>query len=262
MNDDNAAIPSQTQAKSQSTETFDAIGSAKYLLRTVGAGALATLAPESGFPFSSLTVAATDHDGTPIILASALSAHSRHMASDSRVSLLLAQRGKGDPLAHPRLTLTARAARETDPRLRARLKSRFLARHPKSAFYADFGDFSFWRLAISGARLNGGFAKAADIEVADLLTEVADAQDLIDAEQAALTHLNIDHAKTLALFGRKVAGSRHDHWRATGLDPEGLDLAAGEWTTRLCFPERITRAADLRSALMALADVRRRRPKQ
>ena len=33
---------------------------------------------------------------------------------------------------------------EGDERLA--LRARFLARHPKSALYADFGDFAFWRI--------------------------------------------------------------------------------------------------------------------
>ncbi|TPV97443.1 MAG: hypothetical protein USCAAHI_03116 [Beijerinckiaceae bacterium] len=47
-----------------------------------------------------------------------------------------------------------------DPDRRAVLKARFLAKHPKSAFYADFADFSFWRVAMDEAHLNGGFARA------------------------------------------------------------------------------------------------------
>jgi len=43
------------------------------------------------------------------------------------------------------------------------VRRRFLGRHPKSELYAGFGDFSFWRMAIASAHLNGGFARAADL---------------------------------------------------------------------------------------------------
>ncbi len=42
-------------------------------------------------------------------------------------------------------------------------------------------------------------------------------------------------------------------WRATGLDPEGMDLAAAELAARLAFPERVLDGASLRRTLVALA---------
>src|SRR4051812_47303069 len=139
-----------------STTDFDAVGTAKHLLRTVRAGALATLDAAAGFPFASLVTVATDLDGAPLLLMSRLAAHTRNLDTDARASILLAQGGKGDPLAHPRLTVIGRIGRSEEPRVR----SRFLARHPKAKLYADFADFSFWRMDIEGGHLNGGFARA------------------------------------------------------------------------------------------------------
>ena len=231
---------------------YDAIAEAKKLLRTVRSGALGTLTTDGGFPFASLTTVATDHEGAPILLMSGLSAHTRNLAADSRASILLARIGKGDPLAHPRLTLVGRIekAAEAD---RALLRARFLARHPKAALYADFGDFAFYRLRGVSAHLNGGFAKAADFAWGDLVTDVSGAQDLLAAEEGALAHLNDDHAEALSLYAQKLAGEPAARWRATGLDPEGLDLMAGDLTARLAFPERITGPQELRKILADLA---------
>jgi heme iron utilization protein len=231
---------------------YDARAQARRILRATPAGALATIDPSEGAPFATLVSVATDHDGSPILLTSALSAHSRNMQADSRVSLLLATRGKGDPLAHPRLTLTGRAmVAEGD--LRARLRARFLARHPKAALYVDFADFSFWRIEASGAHFNGGFAKAAQFDWSDLRADVADAQALIDAEAEALAHLNADHADALGLYARVFAREEPAPWRAQGLDPEGLDLGAGERTARVDFPGRVANPGDLRRILVDLA---------
>ena len=131
-------------------EGYDALAEAKRLLRQIRSGALATLAQGSGYPFATLVSIATDFDGSPILLTSQLSAHTRNLAADPRASVLLAEGGRGDPLAHPRLTVVGRAIRATEPAERARLRARFLGRHPKSALYADFGDFSFWRSACRG----------------------------------------------------------------------------------------------------------------
>src|SRR3954470_1233336 len=149
-------------------DDFDASGLARTLLRTIRSGALATVDPSSGAPFASLVSVATDMDGSPLFLVSRLAAHTSHLDQDPRASLLLAASGKGDPLAHPRLTLMGRVAVTDDPRARCR----FLARHPKAALYADFPDFSFRRLTVESAHLNGGFARAARLSAAEILTDV------------------------------------------------------------------------------------------
>ena len=231
---------------------YDAIAEAKQLLRSVRSGALGTLAQNGGFPFTSLTTVATDHDGAPVLLMSGLSAHTRNLAADPRASILLARIGKGDPLAHPRLTVVGHIEKAPDAD-RERLRARFLARHPKAALYVDFGDFAFYRMSGVSAHLNGGFAKAADFAFADLMTDVSDAGPLLEAEAGALAHLNEDHADALALYAQKLAGEPPGRWRATGLDPEGLDLMAGDLTARLAFPQRITRPDELRRVLADLA---------
>jgi heme iron utilization protein len=232
---------------------YDAVGECKRLLRATRSGALATIERVAGFPFATLVTVATDHDGAPILLMSQLSAHTRNLDADPRCSILLSQGGKGDPLAHPRLTVYGRAVKRTDEAGRARLKGRFLARHPKAALYADFGDFGFWRVEVEGAHLNGGFAKAADYPAATVLTALDGAEALIAAEAGAVEHMNADHAEALALYATKIAGEPAGRWRATGIDPEGMDLAAGDLTARIPFPARICGPGDLRDVLVALA---------
>jgi heme iron utilization protein len=128
-----------------------------------------------------------------------------------------------------------------------------LARHPKSELYAGFGDFSFWRLQTVSAHLNGGFARAADLKAADVMTDVADAESLLEAEASAVTHMNDDHAEAVRLYATKLLGAEDGAWRLTGLDPEGLDLARGDATLRLAFAERVTSAEQLRKAVVDLA---------
>jgi putative heme iron utilization protein len=232
-------------------EGYDAVGEAKRLLRSIRAGALATIA-QDGFPFASLVNVATDFDGSPLLLMSGLSAHTRHLDAEPRASILLAETGKGDPLAHPRLTVTGRAARVSDEAERARVKARFLARHPKSALYADFGDFAFWRLAIARAHLNGGFARAASFEAAQVLTDTSDSAELAQIESSAIEHMNADHPDAVQLYAVKLCGEPEGRWRATGVDPDGIDLSFGDRTARLAFPARVTGANALRQTLAQL----------
>jgi putative heme iron utilization protein len=228
---------------------FDAAGLAKHLLRTIRSGALATLGPD-GVPFATLVTVATDPDGSPLLLTSRLSGHTANMEREPRVSILLAQTGKGDPLAHPRLTVTGRAERTGEPRVRAR----FLARHPKAELYADFADFSFWRVEIAGGHLNGGFARAASLSAADLRTDLLGAEALVEAEAGALAHMNEDHREALELYATGLAGAAPGAWRTTGLDPEGIDLMLGDQTARVAFPGRVNHPKELRLILKDLAD--------
>ena len=234
---------------------YDAVGEAKRLLRATRAGSLATLM-SGGHPFVSLVNVATDHDGAPILLLSQLALHTRYLDADPRASILLSQGGKGDPLAHPRLTVIGRA-RRTEGETRDRLRRRFLSRHPKSALYADFPDFSFWRLEILGAHLNGGFARAADFDAKAISTDLAGADELLAAEEGALAHLNDDHAEALRLYATQLAGEPDGPWKAVGLDPEGLDLSRGDFSARIAFPRRIVGPGELRAALAELARLAR-----
>jgi heme iron utilization protein len=229
---------------------FDGVALAKQLLRTVRAGALATLDRESGFPFASLATVATDHDGSPLLLMSRLAAHTGNLERDPRASILLAQAGKGDPLAHPRLTVLGRLARTEE----ARVAARFLARHPKAKLYAGFADFSFWRMEIVGAHLNGGFARAMTLSAEQIRTDLSSAEDLLGHENSAITHMNDDHREALALYAMRLAGAPPGEWRVTGVDPEGLDLAAGDLTARAEFGGRVLTSGDLRKVLKQMAE--------
>jgi len=233
---------------------FDARSVAKALLRTIRAGALATIDRNTGHPFASLVNVANDVDGSPLILISRLSTHTANLEHDGRASVLLASLGRGDLLAYPRLTVLGAFARlgpeDVDE---SRVRRRFLTRHPKSELYAGFADFAFWRLSVVSAHLNAGFGRAADLQAADVLADVSGAENLIEAEAGAIAHMNADHAEAVRLYATKLLDADDGSWRLTGLDPEGADLALGDATLRLPFPERVIRVDQLRKVLVDLA---------
>jgi heme iron utilization protein len=237
---------------------FDARAVAKELLRATRAGALSTIDRNTGYPFASLVNVATDFDGSPLILISRLATHTANLEKDGRASLLLASTGRGDPLAHPRLTVlgTFRPV-PRDDQSEARVRWRFLSRHPKSELYAGFADFSLWRMEVVSAHLNGGFARAADLKAADLISDTEGADDLCAAETGAIAHMNEDRADAIRLYATNLLGAEGGPWRLTGLDPDGLDLALGDATLRLAFPARVTTAAELRRVVVDLAKAAR-----
>jgi len=248
------AMPDRLPEGARPPADFDPKALAKALLRGIRAGTLGTLDRNTGHPFASLVNVATDVDGAPLILTSRLSTHTANLEADGRASVLLAETGKGDPLAHPRLTVLGRFATVAKGGAdEARVRRRFLARHPKSELYADFGDFSFWRMDVVSAHLNGGFARAADLKASDVLTDISDADDLVAAEEGAIAHMNQDHADAIELYAVDLLGEAEGPWKISGIDPDGVDLIAGDRIARLPFKERVTSASALRAALVALA---------
>ncbi len=229
------------------TETESNLQAARKMLRLATGVALATVAPTTGFPLATLATMATDFDGGPILLLSALSIHSRSLSADGRCSLLLASSGKGDPLAHPRLTLVGTARLCTDAPTRNRLRARFLAHNPKAARYADFGDFAFWQIELVSGHFNGGFARAGDYLGRALLAP--EVPGLADAEAALLAAIDRARADTLAAR----AGAAGTGWRAIALDASGLTLAAGEKRARLEFPQVMQSPAEIAAALQDVA---------
>lgn len=134
---------------------------ARLLIAEARFGALAVIEPDTGMPLVSRIAIGSDPEGRVVSLASELSFHSKALAADPRASILLGEPGKGDPLAHPRITLIGRMARiDRSSRERDRLRGPWLAQHPKAELYVDFADFHFFRLEMERAHLNGGFGKA------------------------------------------------------------------------------------------------------
>jgi heme iron utilization protein len=254
------AMPARTPENAPRPPDFDPKAIATALLRATRAGTLSTLDRNAGYPYASLVNVGTDADGSPVILISRLATHTANLEVDGRASVLLAEIGKGDALAHPRLTVLGTFAPvERDSADGQRLRRRFLARHPKSELYADFPDFSFWRMTVISAHLNGGFARAADLTAADVLTDIAGAGALLEVEESAIEHMNAEHAEACRLYAIKLLGAAEAAWRCVGLDPDGLDLQHGQSWLRLAFPERVTNPTSLRAVLKRLADQARAR---
>jgi heme iron utilization protein len=231
----------------------EAIRLARTLLRTARFGALATLDPADGAPLATRVAVATDMDGAPLILVSALSAHTKALEKDPRCALLLGEPGKGDPLAHPRLTLKARAAKlARDEIAHTHAERRYLNRNPKAKLYAGFADFALYRLEPESALLNGGFARAYRLTREDLLL-AGDMQAFLDFEQRALDHMNEDHAGAVENYAVRFAGAEAGSWILTGIDPEGIDLAKGDAVRHIFFDAPLSNAGEVRPALVAMA---------
>src|SRR5688572_1122965 len=224
----------------------ESIRLAKTLMRTARSGALAVIEQGTGAPLASRVGVATDADGTPLILVSQLSAHTKSILAEPRCSLLVGEPGKGDPLAHPRITLVCHAAKlEPGTPEGARAERRYLSRNPKAKLYVGLGDFSFFRLEVERASLNGGFGKAYLLTRNDIIVEGPVVEALAESEQRAVDHMNDDHIDAVANYARHFAKADGGGWVITGIDVDGIDLAAGDESRRVFFPSPLKDPQDM-----------------
>ena len=229
---------------------FDPKLAAKKLLREGRSGALATLLPPAGDPYCSLVNVATAADGAPLLLISQLALHTKNITADARVSLMLEERREGDPLQGGRVMLQGRARLTDDPEARRR----YLDRQPEAEMFAGFADFAFYRMELKAAHLVAGFGRIVDLKPQDILTDTADAAELVAAEPGILAHMNDDHADAVRLYATKLLGAPDGEWRCVGCDPEGLELQHGRTALRLPFRQRVRSTGVLRQVLKQMAD--------
>lgn len=219
-------------------------------LRTGHVATIATLDRGSGEPYCALTVYATDHDGTPILLLTGLSDHLKNLDQDSRASLLVdAARDLEHPMTGPRLSVQGRIVASDDAHHRAR----YLARHPAAAEYADFGDFGIYLLQIERVHYVGGFGVAKWYDHSDIRYDNTNAQELLAAESGIISHMNADHGDAINHYAQKLLGLTGSGWGMTGIDPEGADLRNGGEVARLTFESPISTAEDARKELIRLS---------
>jgi heme iron utilization protein len=206
---------------------------ARRMVRIALKGALATTDCETGTPYASMVLLATDIGGAPLTLISTLARHTRNLKAQPAASLMIdSSNSAGDAESGGRITLAGRFVISTAVADRAR----FLARHPAAESYADFADFAFYRLEITSAHLIEGFGRIIPLPASALSLPAYDAASFTAAEPAALTEL------------------RRSWPNVSGLDPEGVDLRLAASGTRIDFAEpAATSAAAIAAAAKCLA---------
>lgn len=232
----------------------EAIRLARTLLRTARAGSLAVLGADSGAPAVSRVGVSTDIDGTPIILISRLAPHTAALLKDGRCALLLGEPGKGDPLAHARISVEAEAVevgRESPEH--GRLRARYLNHQPKAKLYADLSDFRFFRLTPKSASLNGGFGKAYTMTPEHLLTRSAITPDLEAREAGAVEHMNEDHFDSVDHYARFYLKLPQGNWMLAGIEEDGITIFLGDDVRRIFFETPLASADDMHLTLVRMA---------
>jgi putative heme iron utilization protein len=123
----------------------------------------------AGYPYGSLTPYALSRRGAPLILISALAAHTANLLADPRASLFLGfSEGDADPQAGSRISVLGRFARvaagaEPDA------SARYAARQPRAAANSRTSDFRLWEMTVEEVRLVAGFGQIAWLDGAAVL---------------------------------------------------------------------------------------------
>ncbi|GAA5131490.1 HugZ family pyridoxamine 5'-phosphate oxidase [Pseudonocardia adelaidensis] len=226
----------------------------RTLIAAVRTGALATIG-EGGFPFGSLVSHAVDPAGRPLLLLSDLAEHTRNLAADARASLMATEAGAGDPLALARVTVIGRVG-ELQGDERAAALEIYQAAQP-GAFYAGFGDFRLYRLAVESVRYVGGFGRMSWVDEASYAE--AEPDPLHPHADRIIAHMNDDHADALVLFCRRFADRPETAAaRMVAVDRYGFAVLAAdepggrETAVRLPFDERTDTPDAVRKAMVEL----------
>ena len=218
-------------------------------------GSLATLSRRHpGHPFASVMPYALDGIGRPLFLISAMAMHTQNLEADARASLLITQPGwSGDPLAAGRLTLMGEASR-VPPAEAASARDAYLARHERARYWADFEDFSLWRLEVVDLYFVGGFAAMDWVTAAEY--GAAQPDPLADAAAGILEHMNRDHADALIEYARHFAGEIADEATMVSVDRLGFKLRLRQGdrlsSVRIAFPAAVVGAEQCRATLIAM----------
>jgi putative heme iron utilization protein len=190
---------------------------ARQLLRAHRYGALCTLSKKfDGHPFGSITPYLVDHDGSLLILISALAEHTKNIQYDPRVSLITHNQEDPHIQTQGRITVVGSAALVAE---REQAGRRYLRYFPEAQTYYDMPDFQFYRIVPQALRYIGGFG---DIHWVKADKYQVPPNTLAADEEALLDRLNAARSAAQGLL--------------IGIDCDGYDLRLNDRTIRHDFP--------------------------
>jgi heme iron utilization protein len=203
----------------------------------------------AGYPFGSVVPYVLDHDACPVLLISRLAEHTKNLAGDARVSLLIhePEEDAANVQAQARVTLLGQAERIENPET---IEPRYERYFPATRGYRTQLDFEFWRINPVTLRAIAGFAK---VHWVSREAYAPPPNTLADDEASILEHMNTDHAHTLRDYCRLQNRSNVTNAEMIGIDCDGFDVNADGKSLRFHFDEPVTSATAVREALIALA---------
>lgn len=197
---------------------------ARQILRAHRYGALCTLSKKyDGHPFGSITPYMVDHDGSLLILISALAEHTKNILHDPRVSLITHNQDDPHIQTQGRVTVVGSATLEAD---RDGSGKRYLRYFPEAQTYFEMHDFQFYRIVPQAIRYIGGFGNIHWVK-ADKYA--AAPYPLIAQEEEVLAQMNAEHEMAI----RRHTAQDNLKAELIGIDCDGFDIRVGERLLRI-----------------------------
>lgn len=221
---------------------------ARQMLRAHRYGALCTQSKKfDGHPFGSITPYLVDPDGSLLILISSLAEHTKNIQHDPRVSLITHNQDSPHIQTQWRITLVGTAQIITD---KEKAGTRYLRYFPEAQNHFDMHDFSFYRIMPQSLRYIRGFGKIHWIEADSYLVPP---YLLIPQENDVISHMNMDHRKTICHYCQHFHKIEVLHVEMLGIDCDGFDVRADEKIVRFNFTEMVLDAQQARKALISMS---------
>jgi putative heme iron utilization protein len=202
-----------------------------------------------------------DDRGRPIFLISTMAMHTQNLQSDSRASLLVTQPdASGDPLGASRVTLIGNVLTIPQPEV-PEARRLYLERYANSKYWADFEDFSFYRMDLVDVYYVGGFGVMGWVVASEY--DQARPDPLADTAGDIVQHMNADHKDALILLARVFGGIESQEATMTSVDRLGFHLRLttqeGMRGVRIAFLLEVTNPAETRKVLVEMVQ-RARQP--
>ncbi len=228
---------------------------ARTLVHLERTGGLSTLSrKQPGWPFGSVMPYGLDDQGRPIFLISTMAMHTQNLLGDPRASLLITPpESKNDPLGAARVTLMGSVTKVPTEEL-PQVRELYLARHANAAYWVDFNDFGFFRMALADIYFVGGFGSMGWVAPADYAAASVD--PLADVASDLIREINSEQVETLLLFARVFGNLDAQQASMTTVDRLGFHLRVKTPDRmqggRVAFTNPVRNVAEVRAGLADL----------
>jgi len=211
-----------------------------------------------GYPNGSVIAFAPDAEGRPIFLFSNISPHTVNLKKDERTSLVVASKEFKGP-SDGRVTLTGKTSR-VPPEEAEAAKELYLKKHP-DAFWAEFGDFKWYRMDVEYVNFVGGFARAGAVSAQDYREAKPDLISKFGMQIAS--HMNEDHmSSTIAMVEQAIPGLGVSEALITSVDSLGMQIKVArtpkagdqpqQFKLRLPFPRQVVERKDVKDVIVQM----------
>ena len=209
---------------------------------------------QPGFPFGSLMPYALESQGRPVFLISTMAMHTQNLQADPRASLFVTEPdASGDPLGSSRVTLIGSVIQIREPEL-GPARTVYLTGYPDSKYWADYDDFSFYRMDVLDVYYVGGFGVMGWVAASEY--SQAQPDPLVESKNSIIRHMNADHNDALILLAKRFAGIAAEEANMTSVDRLGFHLRLktqhGIRGARIAFLREVRNPAQTREVFLEM----------